>query len=1006
MVTKTLCASRTLLSTALTAAIAAMSGVAVAQDASDLEEIVITGSRIRMTGMDTPTPVTALESSELNVMAPGNMIESLSQLPQFLNNATSQTSSNYAGSGGASNLNLRGIGSQRTLVLLDGRRVTPSSRTNTVDINLFPDAMIRRVETVTGGASAAYGTDAVAGVVNFILDTNFTGVAVSGQAGTTSRGDADNWEGSFSFGTDLGDRTHLLFSAGAYQIDGIDGYDNRDWYQGWGTVTNPAWQAAVNRGECSMGLFCSAGPQLIRAPHVVSTKYTAGGLTVSPVAALNNLEFLSDGTVRPFRFSSLGTQTGTFSQSIDRAYGGGSGDGNPHGDRGGEGGLQSELDRENLFLYVDHDLTDNLNVYGQVVYGSNETDSPATQTVHIDIYRPVIFQDNAFLPEGLRQSMIDNNVQSIGLSSMRTPADLALSRLIYGNEMTSYTFGFKSEIQSGIFEGFSFDGYAQRGETDVRIRMNDYTRADRVFIAMDAVQAPNGTIQCRAALLNPNHYGDCVPLNLLGAGRASPEAIDYALGRNDGTNVKVQAADLQQDIVDLSMSGEVFEGWAGPISTAFGVAYREDSIVQRIRDYTNPTLDPNVAGIPRNDPALGIQGIPNYYAGAISGVQFAGASNFSGKIRVKEAFNEWLVPLASDLPLVQQLNANVAARWADYSGSGEVWSWKYGLDWSVVNDLRLRGTVSRDVRAGSLAERFDTQLNGSSAVDPLRGGTTGSFSQVQGGNPNIAPEKALTWTSGFVYQPSFVDGLSVSVDYYSINTKGLIRDIGAANIVSACANGDLAQCAKVQRGADDGLGYGVGPITRVYNAYQNVGEARVAGADLEISYRTDVNWFGGGESIVVRGFYSYLQENWYDTDNNPLTDTRVEQAGDISLAMPRNKLTLNASYNRGPLTLFVQERIIGEGNHTNRMNGRDVTEGVQINDNTVKAAYYTDVTGTWTLDQADGAELEFFMNVTNLFDRDPPIRGTFGDFFGSIQHVDLLHDSLGRRYTAGARYRF
>lgn len=1010
MVSKTLVASRTLLSTALSSAIAAviasMSGVTMAQDAADLEEIVITGSRIRMTGMDTPTPVTALETSELSVMAPGNMIESLSQLPQFLNNATSQTSSNFAGSGGASNLNLRGIGSQRTLVLLDGRRVTPSSRTNTVDINLFPDAMIRRVETVTGGASAAYGTDAVAGVVNFILDTDFTGFAASGQAGQTSRGDADNWEASVSFGTDLGERTHLLFSAGGYQIDGIDAYADRDWYQGWGTVTNPAWQAAVNRRECSIGVLCAAGPQLIRAPNVVSTKYTAGGLTVSPVAALNNLEFLSDGSVRPFQFSSLGTQTGTWSQSIARQYGG-SGSGNPHGDRGGEGGLQSQLDRENAFLYVDHDLTDNINLYGQVVYGSNVTNSPATQTVHIDIYRPTIFADNAFLPAGLRQAMIDNNVRSFGLSSMRTPADLAQSRLSYGSEMLSYTFGFKSEIQSGIFEGFSFDGYAQRGETDVRIRMQDYSRVDRIFLAMDAVQAPNGTIQCRAALLNPNVYGNCVPLNLLGAGRASQEAIDYALGRDDGTNVKVQAPDLKQDIVDLSMSGEVFEGWgAGSISTAFGVAYREDSIVQRIRDYTNPTLDPNFDAVPLNNPALGIQGIPNYFAGAVSGVQFAGAQNFSGTIRVKEAFNEWLVPLAADLPLVQQLNANVAARWADYSGSGEVWSWKYGLDWSVVDDLRLRGTVSRDVRAGSLAERFDTQLNGASAVDPLRGATTQSFSQVQGGNPNVNPEKALTWTTGFVYQPSFIDGLSVSVDYYSINTKGLIRDIGAANIVSACANGDVAQCANVERGPDDGLGYGVGPITRVYNAYQNIGEARVAGADLELSYRTDVNWFGGGESIVLRGFYSYLQENWYDTDSNPLTDTRVEQAGDISVAMPRNKLTLNVSYMRGPLTLFVQERIIGEGNHTNRMNGRDVTEGVQINDNTVKAAYYTDMTGTWTLEQADGAELEFFMNVTNLFDRDPPIRGTFGDFFGAIQHVDLLHDSLGRRYTAGARYRF
>lgn len=995
--------SRTLISTALAAAIASITGAAYAQDDNELEEVVITGSRIRMTGMDTPTPVTAMEASELATMAPGNMIDSLSQLPQFLNNATPQTSSNFAGSGGASNLNLRGIGSQRTLVLLDGRRVTPSSRTNTVDINLFPDAMIRRVETVTGGASAAYGTDAVAGVVNFILDTDFTGLAVSGQSGVTSRSDAENWEASFSFGTDLGEKSHLLFSASGYQIDGIDNYEDRDWYKGWGTVTNPAWQAAVNRGECRLGVLCSAGPQLIRAPGVVSTKYTFGGLTVSPVRALNNLQFLSDGSAVPFQFTN-GTQTGTWSQA------GGSGD-NVHADRGGEGGLQPTLDRENVFLYADHDLTDNINLYGQVVYGSNVTESPATQTVQIDAYRPTIYRDNAFLPAGLRQTMIDNNVQSFGLSRMSSTADLAQSRFTFGSEMTSFTAGFKSEITGGWFEGFSFDGYAQTGNTDVRIRMNDYARVDRIFLALDAVTAPNGTIQCRAALTNPGQYGNCRPLNLFGAGRASQEAINYALGRDDGTNQKVQAADLQQDIVDLSMSGEVFEGWgAGAISTAFGVAYREDSISQKIRDYTNPANDPNYDAVPLNNAAAGIQGIPAIFAGAPTGFQFSGAQSFDGKIIVKEAFNEWLIPLLADLPFMQQLNANLAYRWADYSGSGEVWSWKYGLDWSMTDDLRLRGTVSRDVRAGSLAERFDSQNNGSSAADPLRGGTTNSFTQTQGGNPNINPEKALTWTAGFVYQPSFLDGLSVSADYYAINTKGLIRDIGAANIINACANGDAGQCANVLRGPDDGAGYGIGPITRVYNAYQNVGEAKVAGADLEVSYRTDVSLFGGlggeGESINVRAFYSYLQENWFDTDSNPLTDTKVEQAGDISLAMPRNKLTLNVSYMTGPLTLFVQERIIGEGNHTNRMNGVDVTEGVQINDNTVKAAYYTDLNGTWTLEQANGSEVEIFGNVTNLFDRDPPIRGTFSDFGGSTQHVDLLHDSLGRRYTVGARLRF
>jgi len=1004
-------ASRTILSTALATAIAGLTGGVHAQDSTNLDEIVVTGSRIRMTGMETPTPVTAMEAMELTTMAPGNMIDSLSQLPQFLNNSTPQSPTNYAGSGGASNLNLRGIGSQRTLVLLDGRRVTPSNRTMTVDINLLPDAMIRRVETVTGGASAAYGTDAVAGVVNFILDTEFTGVSMSAQSGVTSRGDNDNWEASFNFGTDIGEKSHLLFSASGYQSDSIETYDGRDWYQGWGTVTNPEWQAAVNRGECRMNVPCAAGPQLIRAPHVVSTKYTAGGMIRSNVPALNNLIFLSDGSVVPFQFSSLGTQTGTWTQSVDKAYGGGSGD-NVMPDRAGQGGFMSAVDRENVFVYLDHDLTDNLTVYGQVIYGKNVVDSPNGTVVAFDSYAGRIYQDNAFLPESVRQLMIDNNVDSFQFNRMGTKADLAQSRMAFDTAMTSFTAGFKSEIQSGLLEGFSMDGYVQSGATDLRIRMKDYPRVDRIFIAMDAVRAPDGSIQCRAALYDPATYGNCIPLNLFGQGRASKEAIDYALGRDDLTNIKVQAADLEQDLAELTFSGEVFEGWgAGPISTAFGVAYREDRISQRIRDYTNPWQTEGVITVPFNDPARGIQGIPATYAGHnVTGVQFSSATQFDGTIRVKEAFNEWMVPLISDVPFIQQMNASLAARWADYSGSGEVWSWKYGVDWTVNDQVRLRGTVSRDVRAGSLSERFDQQRNGSSAQDPLRGGESASFTQIVGGNPNIGPEKALTWTAGFVYQPEWLEGLSMSVDYYSINTKGLIAQLGTTNIINACANGDVGQCANITRAPDDGAGYGVGPLTFVYNPFQNLGEAKVAGADLELTYSTDVDWFGGlsgdGERIRARAFYSYLQDNWIDSDNDPATDTKIQSAGDMSAAQPRNKLTLNLSYMSGPLTLFIQERIIGDGNHSNRLNNADVTEGVQINDNKVKAAYYTDINATWTVEQFTGGELEFFANVTNVFDRDPPIRGSWNDFVGAQQAIFTLHDVLGRRYTAGVRLRF
>ncbi|MDT8399299.1 MAG: TonB-dependent receptor [Pseudomonadales bacterium] len=1009
--------SRHFLISALTAAIASVSGISYTQaqdEGSELQEISVTGSRIRATGMNTPTPVTAVDASELATMAPGNLIESLSQLPLFLNNAQPQTQFNFAGSAGASNLNLRGIGTQRTLVLLDGRRVVPSSRTNTVDIALFPDAMIRRVETVTGGASAAYGTDAMAGVVNFILDTEFTGIDGHLQGGTTQRGDGENWEGAFSFGTDIGEDTHLLMSVSGFQQNGIDGYQGRDWFQSYGTVTNPAWQSAINAGTCQINVQCAAGPQLITAPNVVSTQYTFGGLTVSPVPALNNLQFLSDGTVKPFQFSNMGTQgQGQLSQSIAPQFGGGSGD-NIEADRGGEGGLIPEIERANAFVYLDRDLTDDVNVYFQSIFGSSKTNSPAFTSLMFGPWQATLFADNAFLPDNLRQTMVDNGVESVGFSSLRSTADLGQARFEQENSTMSYTTGFKADLNGGFLDGWHVDGYYQWGRTEVRIRQLDFARVDRIFLAMDAVVDPaNGSVVCRAALANPDQFGGCVPLNLMGEGRASQEAIDYALGRNDGTNRKVQAANLEQHVLDFSANGELYEGWgAGAISAAIGASYRRDRIQQRITDPTNLPNDPTASVVPVNNPAAGIQGIPGAFQGGSSGFQFSGAQNFTGRINVYEAFTEVLVPVVSDMPFVQQFNLTGAGRWADYSGSGTVWSYKFGQDWQVYDDLRLRSTISRDVRAGSLSERFDQQGQGASGTDPFRGGQSNAFGQTIGGNPNIDPEKALTFTGGFVYQPSYIEGLSLSADFYRIRTKGLIAQLGTQTIIDQCFAGAENQCANITRGnpADDPE-FGVGVITGVFNGFQNLGRAVVAGIDIEASYRTDINLFGslggGGESLSFRSFYSYLDRNSIDSDpTNAASNTKIDNAGNIAGSLPRHKITGNLTYSNGPFSAFIQERYISSGKNSIRINGVDAVEGIQIDDNKVRAAYYTDLNLSWTMDQPNGGEIRLYANVTNLLDENPPIRAGFFNFFGASQQVDALHDVLGRRFVAGMNFSF
>lgn len=966
-------------------------GMAVAQqEASGIEEVVVTGSRIQRSGMVTPTPVTAVEARELSAMAPGNLIDSLSQLPQFFNNDTPQTQFNFAGSAGASNLNVRGIGSNRTLVLLDGRRIVASNRLGTTDINVFPEAILERVEVVTGGASAAYGSDAVAGVANFVLDTDFVGIDSHVQGGITDRGDAESFEASFTFGSEVRDRGHIIFSAEAFDSRGIDGYEDRDWYQGWGTVTNPEWVATGG----------AVGPQILIAPNVVSTEYTFGGLIRAPGTTLDRLMFLPDGSAVPFETSELSVlNTGTQSQSIAPQYGGGSGD-NIEADRGGEGGLVPSIDRESAFLHYNHEVSESINVYGQIIYGRSVTNSPAFTSLMFGPWQGTLFADNAFLPESVRTSMAQQGLDSVGFARLASTRDLGIARFEQENRTLSGTVGFTANFAGGgLFEGWTLDGYYQFGQNENRIREFNYPRVDRIFLAMDAVTAADGSIVCRAAQFNPSQYGDCVPLNLLGEGRASPEAIAWA---TEGT--KRVLADLEQTFAELVMNGEIWAGRsAGATGVAFGASYREDTIVQGVDDVTNPTNDPSFVAVPLNDPAQGIQGIPIGFAGTATGFQFSTSPNIDGGFQVREIFGELLFPLLAEAAAAERLDLNLAARLADYSGSGSVWSYKAGLDWQISQPLRLRGTYSRDVRAATLSERFDAQGQGASAEDPLLGDISYAFGQIIGGNPAVNPEEADTITVGVVYQPGAVEGLSLATDWYEIDISGAIDQLGVQRIVDDCHAGAVELCGLITRSDELLPGEPVGRITQVRNVFLNVAAARVRGVDFEAAYATEV----GAGSIAMRGLVSYLDENSITNIGVPTNN----EAGDILAGLPRWKATANVMWTRGPISLFLQERYIGGGKRNNDDLEGNVTPppgftGVTISDNTVASALYTDLQFAYTLDRATGTTWRLYANVQNVFDEDPPIVAGFFNFFGSTQAQEALHDVLGRRYTAGFSVRF
>ena len=451
---------RMILSCSAGAAALTFAGAAYAQDTGAAADggddaIIVTGSRLITSGMDSPVPVTAVQAEELENMDPTSLIASVGQLPQFYNNTT-PNNSNFFVRAGTGNLNLRGLGVNRTLTLLNGRRFPSNSAFGGVDINVFPEAMIKGIETVTGGASAAYGTDAVAGVVNFILDTDFKGLQVDLQGGITSRGDNKNWEGKIAWGTDLGDRGHLLLSFSRAEQDGIHNWDGRDWYQSVG---------AMQVG----GLWTDyAGMH--------SSNSSFDGIISSTNPLLNGLKFDRNGNTSPFVLGS--PSSGGVGTSNARTVGG---DGDDLGNEVFT--VWPDTDRYSAFAFADYDVSDNFTVFGQYVHGYNhqfQYNTPRGFLQGNPQGLVTIFADNAFLPQNIRDTMANNNIASFNLRRLGSIEDIGQSYFEDKVTQNVGTVGFNGEIGSdGFLGGWKYDGFYQYGHSR-RVWDQYALRMDRV----------------------------------------------------------------------------------------------------------------------------------------------------------------------------------------------------------------------------------------------------------------------------------------------------------------------------------------------------------------------------------------------------------------------------------------------------------------------------------------------------------------------------------------------
>ncbi|MDO8899782.1 MAG: TonB-dependent receptor [Phenylobacterium sp.] len=530
------------LATASAAALLTQTAPALAQSAAssaELQEVVVTGSRIVRDGYDAPTPVNVLGSAEILAEAPANIADFVNTLPSVAGSVTASSSSGSLSNGqaGISALNLRALGTGRTLVLFDGQRSVVSAATGQVDTNTFPQSLISRVEVVTGGASSAYGSDAIGGVVNFILDKAYTGLKMTAEYGETTYGDGENWKYNFTAGAPFADgKGHILLSAETVSQAGIHGV-SRDW--------NKTGHFAIRNPNTAAGQ-----PFYVVADNVGISSYAPGGLiTAGP---LRGTYFGVNGSVNQLAY---GQVSGQWMIGGDWEY---------TSSLNGTNSLLPDEDRDSFFGRVSYEVAPNINVFAQASYARYEGLSYYIQPTNTGI---TIRSDNAFLPASVRSQMTTLGLTSFVMGSGN--ADLPWSGSNNIRETSRYVVGADGDF-SLFGRDFGWDAYYQHGVTKTREELTPTWNNARLALATDAVVHPTtGQIVCRSTLTSPSN--GCVPLNRFGIGVASQAAIDYVLGQ------PLRTQEFVQDVAAVNFTTD-FTGWAGPIDIAFGAEWRNETL--------------------------------------------------------------------------------------------------------------------------------------------------------------------------------------------------------------------------------------------------------------------------------------------------------------------------------------------------------------------------------------------------------------------------------------------
>ncbi len=1006
------------------AAVALAVGVPLTASSQDevpdegLEEVVVTGSRIRQReDYISPNPVSTFDAERMDNLGLINVADVVTQVPQNVSQFQAATTGGSAFFIGSTLANLRGLNpffGTRTLTLVDSRRFIPTTQGDSVDLNFIPSILIDRTEVVTGGASAAYGSGAVSGVVNILLDRDLEGVKLEADFGATGEGDGDNEHIGIAAGSAFGDdRGHFVLGAEYQNQDVIQSCsDARDWCsQGVGLFSN-------NSGF-SFGAGQPYTPKIPGQPADMITSNLRQNQSSHTGVIFNN----TPGALSTFQFNEAGTDIAPFAVGAE-GWRGASGT-VPGGD--GESiyknlSLYPEIERKTAYGHAEWDFSDALTGFVDLSWGNvvgvNRQWAPGQNTVNTCI-RP----DNAYLgtlSQAARDAITARNGNSPfstnvlcglfgppGTVITKDWSDQNSQTVTTDTEVTRLVLGANGELS----ENWSWDAYYQYGKTTRDQIGQNYTSNWRYYMATDAVIGPNGQPACRASVtgvvpdpnVDPSLIAGCQPLNIFGKA-ASQAALDYVFGDLTESN------EIRQDVYAGAISGQLWQGWdAGPLVGAFGVEYRTEDLVNNAG---------NLPRAQRTDFSL----------------QYG--DSFGGETNVKEAFAEFEMPFLQDKPGARMLMVNVAGRRSEYENvgglgtSGETGeqsftTWKAALVYDPVDWLRFRGSRSQDLRAASFRELYYSQsippggifgyVQNPTAPPGTYGPQGDPAWQILSGNPNLAPEKSLTETFGFVVSPGGgAEGLHFSADYYEITIAGGQRLSGAPTVLNGCfQRNEPDSCARITFGPPTAPGVPTSNVEEVRVPYINASPYTAKGVDYSFDYPLDLESGTVAFNLTATRAIDLL---FQDTISLAIRDVAGQSGGgfgflpDVAPA-PEWIGNLIVSYLRERFTITGQARYTGSGK-LDLLTPRTGPSDPGFNPNLTGSVSNSDVpshttfnlSGSYDLQVGSLERMELFASITNLLDEDPPFSGNNGFGVGGVNAA--FFDALGRTYRIGLRMEF